>query len=454
MFAQMTARLNHRGLLLPLKHAPYTSLILLVSALAYWSLPSPPLANPANPLDFAGNLFRHRDILHLSLNLFVIAYTGYHCEAVKSGPFMLFVGITSLLVGSLMEYQLIDARFIGLSAGAYGLAAWSAVDLFALSPAKTLLITIFFIAVIAAGFSDTAIVAHATGALTGGLIAMFGKLFGKKSAAPKPADEAAAENDYQFRPMSMTDIPIAVEIIALTDEDDAEEAAENLHERRCQGMYVLQEAGRMIGMTGFYKSDDVADIGWLSWTYLHPSAQGKGSGRFMMKELLRVLDDENIRKLFIATSDYCEDGEPIYAAAHAFYEAFGAVKELQVDDYHNQGEAMIVYGFGNPRYDKVAPSAHTSAAGIDFLGIHPAAESEKGYEIQWESSSERQNVTGLENCLSQARDRGARILMVALPEDIADSAATPLSEAGFEKCGMLQDYYEKGIGQVYWLRKD
>lgn len=283
---------------------------------------------------------------------------------------------------------------------------------------------------------------------------MFGKLFGKKSAAAKPTQADTGQTDYRFRPMTMSDIPVAVEIIASTDEDDAEEAEENLAERHCQGMYVLEEAGRTIGITGFYKSNDVGDIGWLSWTYLHPSAQGKGGGRFMMKELLRILDEENIRKVFIATSDYSEDGQPIYAAAQAFYESFGAVRELQIDDYHDRGEAMIIYGFGNPRYDAAAPATYEPVSGVVFHGINAAAESEHGYEMQWESSPELQQVTGLSDCIAQAKHQKARMLFVALPEDVATAAAASLGEAGFENCGTLSDYYEKGVGQVYWVLKE
>ncbi|MEJ2462652.1 MAG: rhomboid family intramembrane serine protease [Candidatus Thiodiazotropha sp.] len=447
----MTAGLKPRRYLLPLKRAPYTCLLLALSLLAYWALQSPPVANPRGPLEFAANLFRHKDLLHLALNLFVIAYAGSHCEVAKGGPFLLFVVLTSLLIGTIAEYLLIDARFVGLSAAAYGLAAWSAIDVYGATRSKALLIAVCFLAIIAAGYSNTAFVAHAAGALTGGLIAVFGRLFNKRPAAPNPTQADAENSDYRLRPMTMADIPLAIEIIALTDEDDAEEAETSLAERQCRGMYVLEKAGETIGISGFYKSDEVADIAWLSWTYLHPRAQGKGGGRFMMKELLRILDEEDIRKLFIATSDYCEDGENIYAAAHALYESFGARKELQVADYHDSGEAMILYGFSNPRYDSATPGSGEPVTGIDFKAIDTAAESERGYEIQWESSPEIQAVTGLDNCISQARSQNARILFVALPEDIANTASASLSEAGFENCGTLQDYYGKGLGQVYWV---
>lgn len=450
MSGLMTTGSRPHRFILPLKHAPYTSLILGLSLLAYWALQSLPVANPGNPLEFASNLFRHKDFLHLTLNLFVIAYAGSHCETAKGGPFLLFVALASLLIGSIAEYLLIDARFIGLSAAAYGLAAWSAIDIFGATLARSLLIAICFFAIIAAERSNTAFVAHAAGALSGGLIAVFGRIFSKKKPARNPAQADSEQSDYRLRPMTMADIPVAVEIISLTDEDDAEEAEANLAERQCRGMYVLEKAGETIGISGFYKSDDVEDIAWLSWTYLHPTAQGKGGGQFMMKELLRILDEEDIRKLFIATSDYREDGENIYAAAHAFYETFGAQKELQIDDYHDSDEAMILYGFGNPRYDSLTPRLGEPAAGIDFQGINAAAESIHGFEIQWESSPETQVVTGLDNCISQARSQNARILFVALPEDIAKVASASLSEAGFENCGTLQDYYEKGQGQVYW----
>jgi GNAT superfamily N-acetyltransferase len=454
MTGLMTAKLNYRWLIYPLQKVPYTSLMLVFFLTAYLALQSHPV-DPKTPLDFFGNLFRHHDLLHLALNLFVIAYAGSHCEAAKGGPFMLSVGIGSLLVGSAMEYLMIDGRFIGLSAGAYGLAAWWAIDRFGTTPLRSLLVTFFFVATIAAEFSDSAIIAHATGALTGGIFAMLGNFFKKKPPTPKTAQTDREQTGYTLRPMTSIDIPEAVKIIALTDEDDAEEAEQNLTNRHCQGMYVLEEAGLTIGMTGYYKSDNVEDIGWLSWTYLHPSAQGQGGGKYMMRELLRILDEDNIRKLFIATSDYCEDGVNIYASAHAFYESFGATKEVQIDDYHDSGEAMIIYGLGNPRYDSAKPQAQIQdmMLGVDFSGIHPAAESANGYEVQWESSTETRNITGLENCVTQAKQLKARILLLALPEDITNTVSTSLNEAGFVNCGMLQDYYEKDLGQVYWIIK-
>jgi GNAT superfamily N-acetyltransferase len=280
---------------------------------------------------------------------------------------------------------------------------------------------------------------------------MLGGLFKKKKAPEPPVNQPA--EPYHLRPMEEEDLPRVIEIIAETDEDDAEEAEENLNARQGQGMYVLEGKGHIIGLTGFYLASDIPGIGWLSWTYLDPSHQGQGAGKFMVNRLLDIIDGENVRKLFIASSDYEEDGEPVYAAAHAFYQSMGAEKELQLDDYHDQGEAMIFFGLVNKRFD-LQPREQIPATGVRFSGINPAAESADGYELEWESSPAMQEVDGLEDCLAQAREKRARFLMVALPEDISDLASATLDAAGFRLRGKLQDYYDKGVDQVYWSMKN
>jgi GNAT superfamily N-acetyltransferase/membrane associated rhomboid family serine protease len=451
MYEVMAAKLNQYELISLFLKVPYTSLMLILAMVAYWVVQGPPV-EPKTPFEFVGNLLRHQDIFHLGLNLFVIAYTASYCESVKGGPFMLALAVGTLMAGSIAEYLLVDGRFIGLSAGAYGLAAWMGINVYAIAAKKLFLVAFFFIAIIAAGYPDTAIVAHTSGALIGGIVAMLGNLFKKKKPTASHSVQADTEQSrYILRPMAMNDIPDAVKIIAMTDEDDAREAEQNLSDRRCQGMFVLEEAGRMIGMTGYYKADDVQNICWLSWTYLEPSAQGQGAGKYMVNELLCKMDNENIRKLFIASSDYQEDGEHIYDAAHAFYESLEANKEVQVDDYHDSDEAMIIYGLRNQRYDTAKAQKQGVVYGVDFTAIHPAEESINGYEIQWTSSSETQDVTGLDNCIAEAKRQNARILMVTLPEDIANFATPSLMNAGFVNCGILEDYYDKGLGQVYWI---
>ncbi len=439
----------------PVLQTPYTNLVLIIALAAYWLIPGPP-SEPKAFFDLLGNLFRHQNLAHLGLNLFVIAYCGHYCESARGGPFMLGVALGSLILGSIMEYLLIDGRFVGLSAGAYGLAAWVTLHQVGISLIKLTLIALSFALIIAIGYVDNAVVAHATGAITGGVIAMFGSLFKKKKPQvppPAPNQQSGGDEPYHLRPMVEDDLPRVIEIIAETDEDDAEEAEENLNEREGKGMYVLEERGRIIGMTGYSLASDIPGIGWLSWTYLDPAHQGQGAGKFMVNRLLDIMDTDNVRKLFIASSDYQEDGEMIYAAAHAFYQSMGAEKELQIDDYHDQGEAMILFGLENKRFN-LTPQQPIPAAGVRFSGIHPADESEDGYELQWESTPDMEGVEGLKEALSEARKKQARILMAALPEDISDLAAATLDHAGFRFKGKLRDFYDKGVAQAYWTLKN
>ncbi|MEO1308584.1 MAG: rhomboid family intramembrane serine protease [Pseudomonadota bacterium] len=64
----------------------------------------------------------------------------------------------------------------------------------------------------------------------------------------------------------------------------------------------------------------------------------------------RVAVWTHVVSIFIATSDYAENGVPIYANAFRLYEEFGANIELKIPDYHSPGETKIVYGLANPEY--------------------------------------------------------------------------------------------------------
>lgn len=263
---------------------------------------------------------------------------------------------------------------------------------------------------------------------------MFGKLFG--------------ETGPHLNPLKMDHLRQVVALIAETDEDDAEEAEHSLREKRGVGMFVLLDQGKVIGVTGATAADGADDIVWLSWTYLAEDRQGQGMGRFMIEDLLRKLNETGMRKLFISTSDYREDGEEIYADAHRFYEAMGASVELRIPDYHDRGETKIVFGLTNPGVTPQSQERPDRPNGVHFGVPAPAPESEGGGALNWEVGGD--GITGIEEALKVAREHSARIVFSALPEDISELAEPELSRHGFTRLGALKDYYDVGFDQIWW----
>ena len=198
---------------------------------------------------------------------------------------------------------------------------------------------------------------------------MFEALFGSKNPTLKP--------------MQRTHVARVVEIIAQTDEDDAEEAEAGFLEEGVEGMFVLMQKGEVLGVTGYNLDDQVDDVAWLSWTYLDAKHTGQGLGGQMLNDLLGKLKGFGVRKIFMATSDYEDFGRRIYANAHKMYEEFGANIELTVPDYHDVGEAKIVYGLDNPEFSTSppAPASQQTGLAISDISKEPETKGRHGPEL-------------------------------------------------------------------------
>ena len=238
------------------------------------------------------------------------------------------------------------------------------------------------------------------------------------------------------------------EIIEQTDEDDAEEAAESLRDRFCEGMFVVEDNGQIVGVTGSFAPDDSDGIAWLSWTYVDESVRGSGIGNFMVNELLTKLHQEQVRKLFIATSDYQEDGEDVYADARKFYESMGASQELVIPNYHAENEAKIVYALSNPEVKHPPVEDDQPPRGVTFDRTGPAPESDGGIALFWADGDA--GVHGLDRLVTRTRHDGARCMFAVLPHDYSELAAAELTAHGFVEHGRLTDYYATDLHQVWW----
>lgn len=263
---------------------------------------------------------------------------------------------------------------------------------------------------------------------------MFKNLFGQKGP--------------RLVPMGPEHHAYAVAIINETDDDDAAEADAQFREDGYGGMFVLVDGSRVLGLTGAHLADNSDDVAWLSWTYLSEDAHGQGLGQLMLDGLLGDLNQHGVRKIFIETSDYAEDGEEIYADAMQFYRSLGAEEEMRVPDYHDLGEAKIVFGLVNPGVDPGEAPPMDPITGVRFTGLDPAPESVDGYGLRW--SMEGHGTEGLDTCLDEARRRRARMVFVSLPSDASDFAAPMLEAQGFVRQGRLADFHAPGIDDVWW----
>ena len=252
----------------------------------------------------------------------------------------------------------------------------------------------------------------------------------------------------QVRAMQQSDLGSVLRIIHGYDEDDFEEAREDLAED-IEKMLVLTKGKKVIGVTGATLDPQTDGIVWLSWTYIDPAHAGQGHGRQLIGALLDALRADGIRKLFISTSDYKDEGEDIYANARAFYEKLGANLEVMLPDYHGQGESRYIYGL--ELVPAPSRNEHPGGGVLRFIDVEPASESEKGLALLWEeieTDTPSETIdTNLPAMIEKARNQKARVLVAAVPSDLCLNVGAALQAAGFEHRGRLLDYFAPNIHQ-------
>jgi len=393
------------------------------------------------------NVFRHGTDRHLFGNLVLIFWAGTAIEPRIGTLRMAKLTLGCIVFATLLQTLLVDGYFIGLSGLAYG------VVMYALIQRVSVRISIFFIVLglITVGseiifMSDRiAVFAHLGGLVFGGGLAMFDKLFGKKEPeAPREADPDQPE----LRPMQPEDLDAVIAIINQTDDDDAADAEETLREDGFEGMYTLWQRGRLIGVTGYSHSEAGSDVVWLAWTYLDQRSRGQALGRYMVDELLRMLNEKKVRKIFIATSDYKEDGHDVYADARKFYEMLGAKLEFTVPGFYAPDENKLIYGLDNPGMAKEESLDDLGDRGVRFTDVSLDDDSDDIGAVAWQEQDS--GVDGIDMILGLANSRQFRQLVIALPADISDVATGPLETKGFKRVGMLTDFYALNLGQVWW----
>lgn len=385
---------------------------------------------------FAGVL-RHGSLQHLGGNILVIFFGGLFAEPRLGIARTLGLVVACVVLGTLAQYYLSGPKFIGSSGISYGLLSYGVLA--DRSPKKMAFFGLCLFVVLASEWlylsNVFAVYVHISGALVGAAFVMFESLFGSKNPTLKP--------------MQPTHIAKVVSIIDQTDSDDAKEAENEFFDGGLENMFVLMQKGEVLGVTGFSLDEQVHDIAWLSWTYLDQDQIGAGLGSQMLNDLLGKLKDYGIRKIFIATSDYRDFGRDIYAGAHKMYEDFGATVELKVPDYHNPSEAKIVYALENPEYVVEHEPPAPENTGMVINGVAPEPETKDVVGLIWEERPV--GLAGLDFAIEQAKQKMARMAVLAIPSDISEENSDVLEAQGFKKCGQLEGYYNPRLHQVWWM---
>ena len=265
---------------------------------------------------------------------------------------------------------------------------------------------------------------------------------------------AVRKNDlgYRFRKMKPADAPAALDIVGEHDEDDAAEAAFAMT-GDLSGLFVAEVDGRVGGFTGYSRIMDAATSAWLSWTYVRSDLRRQGVGGFMMDMLKDELSKTKVERLFIATSDYEDDGVDIYADARRFYERHGAIRELVVDDFYDRGESKYIYRM--PLHSEAAFLASEGAeSDVAFEGVEILPETQTAFGLYWEETDGplQDEDCALEHLVDEARGEGAHAVFASIPSAISGSAGLRLEKSGFRRLGEVSDFYGAGAHDAYWAR--
>ena len=336
---------------------------------------------------------------------------------------------------------------------------------------------------------------------------MFGRKKRRADVPPPAVDDSQqhiSSGARTLRPMRDADVPRALEIIESHDEDDAEEAVNSFEGRGIGHFWMLEVAGRAIGVTGVRPNAAADAAGWLSWTYVHDDDCGNGHGRWMLATLLDEMQRRGVRMLFISVSDYVdpEDG-PVYAAAMHLYQALGFTIDVANRDFYAPGESQFLLakrlapaaskeasdalstsvsppvrqhgalpksrsqpiGYQPGAADELSPTDE-ERGDAGFAEVEPVtdehpplqlnkldeiAETDGSFYIDWvEAGDQCFTADDVRKGVAAAKEQGARAVYITFPSNWPQVVA-PLEAAGFVLNGELKDYYRDGVGERHFV---
>jgi GNAT superfamily N-acetyltransferase len=252
--------------------------------------------------------------------------------------------------------------------------------------------------------------------------------------------------------MSPDDVQTALQIIRAHDQDDYETAIQSYENYGVEDQYVLEAESRVIGVTGIRYIPDTDRSYFLSWTYLDPGFRGRGLGTAMLEELLSVLEQRGVRKLFVNTSDLMDPKQDqVYRDAIKMYETLGFRLELNYRDYYEPGESRLTYGRRIGPLYALRPVFEPDPAGVRLLGIEEIAETDDAYFVEWEFCEDGSMFASqdLVQLARQAKEWDARCVFAGFPSNLPQMEQS-VEGAGFSNCGRLVDFYEDGLDEVHY----
>ncbi len=256
-----------------------------------------------------------------------------------------------------------------------------------------------------------------------------------------------------LRKMEDDDIDAVIALIDTHDDDDAAEAERDY--RDVAGFYdqfVLEQEGKVIGVTGYKTPPGCDNTYWLSWTYIHEDYTNQGLGRKILTELIEHLKDQGCRKLFIKVSDYeSDEGDAIYAAALHLYQSLGFSIDITHEDFYDVGESQMILGMrlkpAEPENDNTITDEHIP---VQFNSVYELAETDDTYSFGWHDEGDQLfTVEDVQLGLDSAREEEARAVFLTFPSNYTGINEV-LLKAGFNQAGVLNDYYEEGVHEHHY----
>jgi len=264
-----------------------------------------------------------------------------------------------------------------------------------------------------------------------------------------------------LRPMNMSDLVTVVKIILAHDEDDGEAAEKDYLDNGIDNQFVLEQSGKIIGVTGYREVTGTDQTAWLTWTYLDEVFHGKGFGKAMVSDLLDKLRSLNARKIFTKVSDYEDPDEgKIYERALKTYKSLGFEEEVVSHDFYDEDENQIILGLHLRQEDSSFSEEELKIAEekpiIRFDGLYEIAETEGAYAFSWVVKDTKKlfgkrNFTeeDLRIGLESVKSAGGRKTFLTFPSNLP-LIHKPLQAAGFKYVGRLENYYEQGVHEFHF----
>lgn len=151
-----------------------------------------------------------------------------------------------------------------------------------------------------------------------------------------------------IRKLEHNDREVIKKILVDTDnfnEDEINVAMElidvylNVPEQKDYDMFVDEESGTIRGYVCIGPRPLTVGTYDLYWIAVNPSVQSKGVGSGLIAFIENYLKEKSVRLILIETS-----GKLSYEKERKFYEKNKYVKLVEIKDFYNVGDSLVIYG--------------------------------------------------------------------------------------------------------------